>query len=219
MFLTVLDTVPSANAAAMADVHLNPNILACAKVVSTAIQRALPAEVSVLMQGKMRIFMVCDVKVLPPLVDKALDPWVDWALKDETRLNWLHTAAWFLDRERTLRFEGLPQHPVFTQLNSWFRYGLLQKAVPKNGLNDWDFPVVLSKPPIGQVAKLFDSVAIYRHAYKTMTSQARMKWTGKPKPVWMEASIVKEACGLCGQDADGRICGVDSCPRRAAYNL
>jgi hypothetical protein len=219
-YIMVLDQSPKAIAEATADVHLRPTITTIAKILSTGVRRAAPTEVKEYTNGHgVRRYIAFDQIILPPLRDDRFTPWVEWVLKEYNRAWWLVTLSWFLDKELISRFgEGIPPSDHL-KVQEWVKAGIT-RAFTKNNIKDWDFPVVLPNQSLVVKGIAIDT---YREYYKTLPTKARMKWTGRGKPLWMTGIPVvseKEKCGVCTSDVpDARMCPVEGCPRRSAYNL
>lgn len=229
--LPVLDESPKITAEAVADIHLNQVGLLCSRILSDAARHVfLPTKFTDAKGISYDRIVLHDkeINLLPRLQDERFKPWVDWAASDGSRIWWLVHLAFFCDRERLHRFDlDEPNGPHFIRIDKWVKAKFASLFPRENGRLKWDFPIVLPK---GTILISADPVTAYRRYYGSMSKDnfVRMKWTGRPRPAWMDeivsseskGSAIHKICTQCGViDYDARQCSVSDCKEKKAYNL
>lgn len=227
-FLAILDKSPQSVAEATADIFLNHSITLCAQLISSACFQYCPEKiVKVIGSSGVRQFVLDDrIPLLPPLRSAKVAEWVKWTPK-WNHSHWLITLAWFLNKERQTRFNIEEQHPYQKLISSWQRFDL-PHLFPKASRQEkqWDFPIVL---PTGTMIVSDDPIQAYRNMYREMKKKGvKLKWSNRQPPLWLDLplypvpspAILKAACPDCGAiGADPRICPIETCSGKKAYNL
>ncbi len=237
MYLPVLDQSPKNSAEYTADVHLNNMIVFCASLLNNAIHVLHSDKI---VEGKdlngVRFYALEGIPALsiPTPINSVMFEWVKWVKESKTRIWWIITLAFFLNKERMARYPDLPNH------ESYIRIAQLQKAgvtkyFDEGGPKAENFPFALPHElfpkfvyPAGH-----STIDAYRESYRLLVGKQRMKWKSpRAAPSFMGGTykalaesqqlmlpVVKLACDLCGSDADPRMCDITTCPGKKAYNL